>query len=155
MGVSFSSKLLRPDVPGAWTFAFVPKAAAVKAGFRARMRVKGTIDGTPFRSSLIPRGGGVLFVVVNHELRERIRKSAGDTVRLDLEVDTSPVEVPIPPALQRALAHDSKASGAFHRFTPSQRLAYARWIAGAKQEATRDRRVATTIEKLRRGEKLN
>lgn len=155
MRVTFSSRLFRPDAAGAWTFALVPKPAAVRAGFRARMRVKGTIDGAPFRSSLIPRGGGEVFVVVNSELRELIGKSPGDTVRLELELDSARVEVPTPPALRRALARDSRAKATFHKFTPSQRLAYARWIAEAKQEATRDRRVALALERLRRGEKLN
>jgi len=154
MRVSFSSTLFRPDVTGAWTFALVPRPKAVKAGFRPRMRVQGTIDGVPFRSSLIPRGGGEVFVVVNSDLRERIHKSPGDTVRLELELDSSPVRVPMPLALRQALAHDPIAKATFNKFTPSQRLAYVRWIVAAKQDVTRDRRVASTIEKLRRGEKL-
>jgi len=155
MRVSCSSRLIRPDAVGAWTFAIVPKPVAIKAGFRARLRVKGTIDGVPFRSSLLPRGGGEVFVVVNSELRDRIHKSSGDTVQLELELDSTPVKVSIPPALQRALAHDATAKAVFNGFTPSQRLAYARWVADAKQVVTRDRRVATAIEKLRRGKKLN
>ena len=155
MRASFSSKLIRPEVAGAWTFVLVPKPEAVKAGFRARMRVKGTIEGTPFRSSLIPRRGGMVFVVVNSEPRDRIHKSKGDVVRLELELDSSPVKIQVPPALQRAFVRDSRAKSAFDSFTPSQRLAYVRWIGGAKQDATRDRRVATAIERLRRGEKLN
>jgi len=155
MRVAFSSKLIRPDVAGAWTFVLVPKREAAKAGFRARMRVKGTIEGAPFRSSLIPRGGGEVFVVVNSDLRDRIHKSKGDVVRLELELDSNPVEIQVPPALQRALARDPRARSAFNSFTPSQRLAYIRWIDGAKQDATRDRRVVGAIERLRRGEKLN
>ncbi len=155
MRVSFSSKLIRPDVPGAWTLVLVPKPEAVKAGFRARMHVKGTIEGAPIRSSLISRGGGEVFVVVNSELRDRIHKAKGDVVRLELELDSGPVEIQVPPVLQRALARDSRAKSAFTSFTPSQRRAYVRWIAGAKQDATRARRVAAAIARLRRGEKLN
>jgi hypothetical protein len=155
MTTSFTSKLLRPDVVGAWTFAPVPKNAAANAGFRARLRVKGTIDGVPFRSSLIPRGGGELFVVVNAEVRDRLGKSDGATVRLELELDTSPVVVDVPPSLQRALGRDSSARANFAKFTASQRAAYSRWVADAKQDATRDRRVAAALDKIRRGEKLN
>jgi len=97
----------------------------------------------------------VLFVVVNSELRERIRKTEGDTVRLELELDSTPVAIAIPQVLQRALARDTEAKTNFDRFTPSQRLAYVRWITEAKQVTTRDRRLATTIQKLHRGEKLN
>jgi hypothetical protein len=155
MRVSFTSKLIRPNIAGAWTFVLVPRLEAIKAGFRARMRVKGTIEGTPFRSSLIPRGGGEVFVVVNSELRDRIHKSKGGVVRLELGLDPSPAEIREPLALRRALARDPRAKSVFNSFTPSQRRAYVRWIAAAKQDATRDRRVATAVERLRRGEKLN
>jgi hypothetical protein len=152
---SFTSKLIRPDVAGAWTFAPVPRSAARAAGFRARLRIKGTIDGVPFRSSLIPRGGGELFVVVNSHVRDRIGKSEGATVRLELELDATPIVVDVPAALRRALEGDRSAQANFAGFTASQRLAYSRWVADAKQEATRDRRVAAALEKIRRGEKLN
>ncbi|MCI4326562.1 MAG: YdeI/OmpD-associated family protein [Thermoplasmata archaeon] len=155
MPISFVSKLLRPDVVGAWTFAPIPNAAAASGGFRARLRVKGTIEGIPFRSSLIPRGGGELFVVVNSEVRDRIGKSDGATVRLELELDSTPVVVDVPPSLRRALQRDPPARAIFAKFTASQQSAYARWVAGAKQDATRERRVAAALEKIRRGEKLN
>ncbi|MCI4318124.1 MAG: YdeI/OmpD-associated family protein [Thermoplasmata archaeon] len=155
MRTSFTSKLKRPDVVGAWTFAPVPKNAAKRAGFRARLRVKGTIDGVPFRSSLIPRGGGELFVVVNSEVRDRIGKSDGAPVRLELELDARPVVVDVPPSLRRALDREPSAAANFANFTASQRLAYSRWVADAKQDATRDRRVAAALEKIGRGKKLN
>jgi hypothetical protein len=155
MSTSFTSKLIRPDAVGAWTFASVPRKEAATAGFRARLRVKGTIDGIPFRSSLMPRGGGELFVVVNSEVRDRIGKSDGALVRLELELDASPVVVDVPRSLQRALDRDRSARANFAKFTASQRVAYSRWVAEAKQEATRDRRVAAAVEKIRRGEKLN
>jgi hypothetical protein len=155
MSASFSAKLTRPRGTGAWTFALVPKNTAAAAGFRARLRVKGTIDGIPFRSALIPRGGGEVFVIVNTETRTLIGKASGDTVQLELELDSRPVAVKIPPALRRALQGDPKASAFFEKLTASQRLAYASWIADAKQHATRDRRVNIALDKLARGEKFN
>jgi len=152
MMTSFSSKLIRPGAVGAWTFAVVPRAAAAKAGFRARRRVRGTIDGTPFRSSLIPRGGGEVFVVVDSGIRERIGKTEGQTVRLELELDSRPVVVRVPPALRKALQGNSKATDFFDRLTAFQRLAYIHWIAEAKPEATRDLRVVAAVQKLSRGE---
>jgi uncharacterized protein YdeI (YjbR/CyaY-like superfamily) len=117
--------------------------------------VKGTIDGVPFRSSLIPRGGGEVFVIVNNDMRARIGKKEGETVRLELELDSSPVVVRVPPALRQALDRHPKAKAVFEAFTPSQRLAYVRWVAEAKQDATRDRRLAAAVEKLGRGERFN
>jgi hypothetical protein len=155
MSSAFSAKLTRPTGTGTWTFALVPKATAAAAGFRARLRVKGTIDGVAFRSALIPRGGGEVFVIVNTETRARIGKTSGDTVRLELQLDARPISVRVPPALQRALRDVPKASAFFQTLTASQRLAYTRWIADAKQSATRDRRVKVALDKLARREKFN
>jgi Domain of unknown function (DUF1905)/Bacteriocin-protection, YdeI or OmpD-Associated len=155
MKIVFRSKLIRPEVVGAWTFALVPKPSASQGGFRARMRVKGTIDGVPFRSSLIPRGGGAVFIVVNSELRERIGKNPGATVEIELELDTKPVVVPLHPAFRKALLREPKLKAVFDGLAPSRRLAFVRWISDAKQESTRDRRITTALGMIRRGEKLN
>jgi hypothetical protein len=155
MTVSFSAELTRPDVNGAWTFALVPKVAAAKGGFRARLRVKGTIDGAPFRSSLMPRGGGELFVVVNSEMRARIGKADGDSVRLKLELDSRRVTVRMPTDLRQALRSQPAARAFFETLTSSQRLAYIHWITEAKQLSTRDRRLKLTVHKLGRREKFN
>jgi hypothetical protein len=155
VSVTFSSKLIRPDAVGAWTFALVPKAVAAEAGFRARLRVRGKLDGVPFASSLMPRGGGEVFVVVNSELRDRIGKSDGDSVRFELELDTTPVLVRVPSDLRLSLRSKPQARMFFEKLTPSQRLAYIRWIEDAKQAATRARRVKLALEKLGRREKFN
>jgi len=57
----------------------------------------------------------------------------------------------IPPALEAALARNRKARASFDAFSPSQRRDYAEWIAEAKREETRDRRVATAIEDIAAG----
>jgi hypothetical protein len=155
MSTRFSSILTRPNAVGAWTFAPIPAAVARRAGFRARMRVTGTINGVPFRSSLIPRGRGEVFVVVNAEMRAQIGKQEGDTVRLELEPDTKPFPVRVPPVLRDALQTSPNARSFFEGLTASQRLAYIRWIDEAKQPTTRERRVKLALQKLVRREKFN
>jgi uncharacterized protein YdeI (YjbR/CyaY-like superfamily) len=117
--------------------------------------VKGTVDGVPFTSSLMPRGGGILFLVVNSALRELIGKSGGDAVTVSMELDVRPIRIAVPPALRSALTKDRAARQVFEALAPSHRKAYALWIAGAKQESTRDRRLAKALQMLHRGETLN
>lgn len=57
----------------------------------------------------------------------------------------------VPPALRAALARSAKARAAFEAFSPSHRREYVEWIADAKQEATRERRVAQAIEQIASG----
>lgn len=62
-------------------------------------------------------------------------------------------EPQVPEALLNALANDAAAAATFHGFPAGSRREYAEWIAEAKREETRDRRVAQAIEWLREGKK--
>lgn len=153
--VSFRTKLIRPVGVGTWTFAAIPKEVSAEAGFRPRMRVRGTINGAPIRSSLMPRGGGVLFVVVPQAIREQIQRTDGDPVELRIEIDRAPPKIVVPPALAAALRKDAKAQSAFDGLAPSHRKAYAQWVGSAVQDETRARRVAKALTMLRAGKTLN
>lgn len=64
-------------------------------------------------------------------------------------------ELPVPADLKKALAANVKAAATFKAFAPSHRRAYLDWIADAKQPATRERRLRTTIEWLTAGKPQN
>ncbi len=64
-------------------------------------------------------------------------------------------EVVIPEVLLEALARNEKAAETFNNFPPSCRREYAEWIAEAKTDATRDKRLATTMEWLTEGKRRN
>jgi uncharacterized protein YdeI (YjbR/CyaY-like superfamily) len=66
-----------------------------------------------------------------------------------------PKEVAVPEALAAALERNAEARAAFERFSPSHRREYAEWVAEAKTDATRERRVATTIEWVTEGKSRN
>ncbi|MFZ0891820.1 MAG: YdeI/OmpD-associated family protein [Thermoplasmata archaeon] len=153
--LSFQTRLVRPEGIGTWTFALVPKRLSEKARLRSHQRVKGTIDGVPFASSLMPRGDGILFLVVNSVLREKIGKSGGDAVEVSMELDTRSTRISLPPALRKALTNDVAARKAFENLAPSHRKAFVAWIATAKQDETRDRRLTKILQMLHRGKTLN
>jgi len=154
MTVTFRTTLVRPVGVGTWTFAPIPATVIAEAEFRPRQRVHGTIDGVPFASSLMPRGGGSLFVVVNGAVRERLGKSAGASVELTLGLDGRPPKLLVPPDLSRALAGSPAARRFFEGLAPSHRKAYLDWIAGAKRAETRTRRVQDAVARLAAGTKL-
>jgi uncharacterized protein YdeI (YjbR/CyaY-like superfamily) len=60
----------------------------------------------------------------------------------------------IPPCLKQALLDNLAASENFNNLAPSYRRNYIRWIAAAKTDATRDRRVAEAIGLLAENKKL-
>ncbi|HQZ95247.1 MAG TPA: YdeI/OmpD-associated family protein [Pyrinomonadaceae bacterium] len=57
-------------------------------------------------------------------------------------------ELVVPDILLEALARDEAAAATFNNFPYSKKKDYVEWISGAKSEATRDKRLATTIEWL-------
>lgn len=64
-------------------------------------------------------------------------------------------ELMVPDVLLEALAKNEKAAETFDNFPPSCKRDYAEWIAAAKSDATREKRLATTIEWLAEGKRRN
>jgi uncharacterized protein YdeI (YjbR/CyaY-like superfamily) len=67
----------------------------------------------------------------------------------------TPVVTEVPDCLVEALEKSQKAKATFDLFPPSKRKEYCIWINEAKSEATREKRLATTIEWLEEGKSRN
>jgi uncharacterized protein YdeI (YjbR/CyaY-like superfamily) len=60
-----------------------------------------------------------------------------------------------PPAFTRALKANKKAAAAYAAFSPSCKREYIEWIADAKRDETRDKRIATAVEWIGEGKQRN
>jgi uncharacterized protein YdeI (YjbR/CyaY-like superfamily) len=85
--------------------------------------------------------------------RERI-DTAGSAVKRGRKPEPK-VELPVPQDFAAALRDNPKAQATFDAFPPSQRREYVAWIADSKQDATRAKRLATSIEWLAEGKRRN
>jgi hypothetical protein len=115
-----------------------------------RFPVVASINGYRWRTT-VTRMKGEFLVGLNREVREGAGVQAGDTVTIALELDTAPRDVKVPEALAQALAADSEARTAFDGLAFTHRKEFARWIAEAKREETRARRLEQALEMLRAG----
>jgi hypothetical protein len=109
-----------------------------------------TINGHRLRTTVTRMRGEFLFGL-SRAAREAASLEIGDTVTFTLELDEAPREVEMPPALEAALAADADARRCFDALAYTHRKEYARWIAEAKREETRERRVIQALEMIRAG----
>lgn len=139
---------------GAWVFMQIPFNVEAELGSKARVPVKGTMNGFPFRSSVFPNGDGTHHMMVCKETRLGAGAQAGDTVRVVMELDPEPRVVEAPEDLAAALAEHGEASETWERLAPSHKREYVRWIEEAKKPETRANRITKTIEMVGAGKKL-
>jgi Bacteriocin-protection, YdeI or OmpD-Associated/Domain of unknown function (DUF1905) len=147
-----SVRLTTTLVPRGPTAAIVlddDQVAAVGDGAK-RFPVAVTINGYNWRTT-VTRMGGEFLVGLNRAVREGAGVEVGDTVEVQLELDTAPREVEVPDALASGLADDPAARDTFGALAYTHRKEFARWVEEAKRDETRQRRVAQALEMLREG----
>ena len=146
---SFTVVLERLGAGLNWVIARVPFDPAEAWPKRAGRRVRGSIEGFEFRTSVLSmRLGGGPFLIVNKKMLAGARAQLGDKVRIVLEPDLEERTAETPPEL----AKEIKSSRALQRWylaiSPSMRREIAKWIAEPKSVETRQKRAAKMAERL-------
>ena len=116
---------------------------------KGRVPVKGTINGFPFRSSLMNMGEGHMMVV-NADLRAGAKCKAGDTVSVLMELDDEVRKIELPAHLKKLIATDPKAKEAWEKLSFTHQKEHVRAIEDAKRPETREKRIAAMLDMLRK-----
>lgn len=125
----------------------VPPEVVEGLGGSKKPKVTVTINGFSYPSSIASMGGRFLLPV-SAEVRAGAGVAAGDTVDVEVELDTSVRTVEVPPDLARALTAAPAAKKAFDALSYSNQRRYVLAVEGAKAADTRARRVAKTVAEL-------
>jgi hypothetical protein len=151
---SFVSVLIRPEGVGTWTYLNIPLPISSTFGSRGQVKVKGTINGYPFRSTVLPHGNGTFYLVVGKPIRDQIHSIAGDTIQVTMELDLEERRVVIPKSLAEALDSHPLSKAGFEKLAYSHQKAYVDWILAPKKEETSQNRIEKALNLLAQGRKL-
>ena len=128
----------------------VPAEVVTHLGSSKRPPVRIAINGHTYRSTVASMGG-VYMLPISEENRKLAHVSAGDEVEVEIEADTQPREVSVPPDLLEALDRDPDARRFFDGLSYSNKQRVVLSIEGARTAETRQRRIAKAVSTLADG----
>jgi uncharacterized protein YdeI (YjbR/CyaY-like superfamily) len=141
--------LLKPDGTNLkWVIAQVPFSPAKVWKTRQGMRVKGTINGFAFRSSLFGSAEKGYVVLVNKTMQKGAQAYAGEMAEFILEPDLEERSATVPPELAKLLKQDRELARWFAALSYSYRKAFCDLINQPKSAEARQRRTEQLAEQM-------
>jgi hypothetical protein len=139
------------EATGGTTTGFVVPGGVVEAlDGGHRPKVVASVAGHSWRTSIASMGGRFLLGV-SAAVRDAAGIAAGETHTVTVELDTAPRSVDVPEDLATALAASPRARAAWDALSFSHQRQHVEAVLAAKRTQTRERRVASTVEKLAAG----
>ena len=125
----------------------VPADVVEALGAGKRPPVVVNVNGFEYRSTVAPMGGRCLLPFSAARRNESGIKG-GDTIDVELTLDTAPRTVDVPDDLRAALDASPTAAAGWEKLSDSKRKAQVESVQGAKAAETRARRIAAIVAKL-------
>jgi Bacteriocin-protection, YdeI or OmpD-Associated/Domain of unknown function (DUF1905) len=140
------------EIIGANPFVSLPEkvlsAVLREAGKDKRpIRVRGTINGDPYRQTLL-RYKGAWRLYVNGFMLKNSPKRIGEKIAVEIEFDPEDRKIEPHPKLVAALRKDKNAAAAWVKLTPSRRWEIVRYIGSLKTAESVDRNIVRAIQHL-------
>src|SRR5215471_8203319 len=145
---TFKATLERLDSRLQWVVIHIPVNVSKTWGTRARLKVKGDINGFAFRTSLFPTRSGQHLMIVNKRMQAGAGVVTGSSARFRLEPDLDERTIAPPKELARFLAEDKAFRRWFDQLNYSTRKYIADWITQVKSPDARLRRAEQIAERL-------
>ena len=125
-------------------------------GVKGQVKVKAVFDGkVEYRGSLVKMGFPCHVLGITKEIRQKLGKTLGDSINVEIEQDTEVREVIVPEDVKLLLDQHMEVKKYFDSLSYSDRKEYIRWIDTAQKEETRARRIGMFIEKINNGKKFS
>jgi uncharacterized protein YdeI (YjbR/CyaY-like superfamily) len=141
--------LLKPDGTNLkWVIAHVPFSPAKVWKTRQGMRVKGTINGFAFRTSLFGSAEKGYVVLVNKTMQKGAEAYAGEMAEFTLEPDLEERSATVPPELAKLLKQDRALARWFAALSYSYRKDICSTVSEPKSAEARQRRAEQMAERM-------
>lgn len=120
------------------------------------IRIKGTINGYPFSTTLVPVKDKPYRLFVNIPMLKSANAALGDTAAFSIEPETAPVDhdYPMVPQLEKRLK-SKKLTSAFESLTPSRRKDILKYLNYLKTEEALQKNIDKVIGQLEKGMNAN
>lgn len=149
VGKSFKATLERMRSSNlGWVIIRIPFDVSKVWSARGRLRVKGEINGFPFRTALFPTGKGEHFLLVNKRMQAGGEVGPGGTAHFSLEPDLQIRKAVVPAELKRFLDEDRRLHLWFDNLSYSIRKWITDSIVEPKSMDARRRRAEQIAERL-------
>ena len=109
--------------------------------------MKGRLDAFEFSGmNLLPMGEGAFIMALKADVRKKIRKIHGATLKIEMEHDKS--EYQLDADFVKCLEDDKLAKDFFFSQPPSHQKYFSKWIESAKTEPTKAKRITMAVSAL-------
>ncbi len=115
--------------------------------FSGPIPVRGTINGAEFTQTLV-RYKGAWRLYINGPMLKDSGTAVGDCVRIEIEFDPEPRDVPVPAKLGEAFRSNPSAKAAFDLLAPSRRKEILRYIGSLKSAEAIEKNVERVLAQL-------
>ena len=129
----------------------VPDQVVAALGTSRKPAVKVTLNGYTYRNTIASMGGRFM-VGVSADVRAKSGVGGGDTLDVEIVLDTEPRVLEIPADHAAALAAEPAAQAAFDKLSYSNKRRHTMPIEDAKAPETRARRIEKSVETLKAGQ---
>jgi Bacteriocin-protection, YdeI or OmpD-Associated/Domain of unknown function (DUF1905) len=144
----FKAKIEAGDGGGA--YVLFPFDTEVEFATSGKVPVEATLDGVPYKASLMTCGGSRHMLGVLKAIRQQIGKGPGDMLDVEVWKDEGSRTLEVPAPFEKLLKREGLLPF-FAGLSYTHRREYCRWVAEAKKEETRLKRLKKAIEMLRNG----
>lgn len=146
----FDAVLNKPETVGAWTFFVIPFNVEETFGLKNHVKVKGSINGVEFRTSLAPRGDGSHYMVVSKTIREAAGINFGEPFHVVMEPDMEERVVEVPDLFRKIFEEHEEEGLVFEKLSYTRRKDFVDFVMDAKKDSTREKRIAQMLEEIRK-----